>query len=190
MNVRKIKNFFLFIFFILILQKLSLAEEQKNLIISQSNSYSNKNSTFISFEDFKQEFTYTNSKGDYFRSIQRIKIKYLSENLINKNLGLYDEVDDLKKQEILDLIKLLTIEAWSKTNFKINKFYFTLSQLIKLTNELKYSAIIELALVEEQRKLLQQSAGRQTNKDESYFRHLINHARYEVFKSSLYFAQN
>ena len=190
MNVRKIKNFFLFIFFILILQKLSLAEEQKNLIISQSNSYSNKNSTFISFEDFKQEFTYTNSIGDYFRSIQRIKIKYLSENLINKNLGLYDEVDDLKKQEILDLIKLLTIEAWSKTNFKINKFYSTLSQLIKLTNKLKYSAIIELALVEEQRKLLLQSVGRQINKDESYFRHLINHARYEVFKYSLHFAQN
>ena len=91
---------------------------------------------------------------------------------------------------ILDLVKLLTIEAWSKTNFKINKFYFTLSQLMKLTNELKYSAIIELALVEEHIKLLHQSVGRQTNEDDSYFRHIINHARYEVFKSSLYFAQN
>ncbi len=190
MNVKKIKNLFLFLFLILLLQKLSLAEEQKNLVVSKSNSHSYKNRTFISFEDFKQEFTYTNSIGDYFRSIQRVKIKYLSENLINKNLGLYDEVDELKKQKILDLIKLLSIEAWSKTNYKINKFYFNLSQLIKLANELKYSAIIELALVEEQRKLLHQSVGRQTNRDESYFRHLINHARYEVFKSSLYFAQD
>ena len=136
MNVRKIKNFFLFIFFILILQKLSLAEEQKNLIISQSNSYSNKNSTFISFEDFKQEFTYTNSIGDYFRSIQRVKIKYFSENLINKNLGLYDEVEDLKKQEILDLVKLLTIEAWSKTNFKINKFFRIITKDKKHTSRI------------------------------------------------------
>ena len=69
MNVKKIKSLFLFLFFILTLQKLSLAEEQKNLVISQSNSHSYKNRTFISFEDFKQEFTYTNFKSDYFRSI-------------------------------------------------------------------------------------------------------------------------
>ena len=106
MNVRKIKNFFLFIFFILILQKLSLAEEQKNLIISQSNSYSNKNRVFITFQDFKQEFMYTNSLDDYFRSVQRVEKKYLSENLINKNLGLHDEVDELKKQKIFNIFLL------------------------------------------------------------------------------------
>ena len=55
--------------------------------------------TGTSFENFKQEFTCTNYIGDNFRSIQRVKIEYLSENLINKNLGLYDEVDDLKNKK-------------------------------------------------------------------------------------------
>ncbi|MDC1085990.1 hypothetical protein OAT44_01095 [Alphaproteobacteria bacterium] len=190
MNVKIIKNFFLFLFLILFSQKISLAEQQKNLILSQSNSYSNKKRTFITFEDFKHEFAYTNSLGDYFRSVKRVEKKYLNENLINKNLGLYNEVDEFKKQEILDLLKLLTVEAWNKTNFKTNQFYFTLSKLIKLSNELKYSAIIEIALVEEQRKLLYQSVARHINKDEAYFRHLINHARYEVFKSSINSIQN
>ena len=83
-------------------------------------------------------------------------------------------------------MNILVKEAWLKTDFQYNKFYLTLENLTKFGDKLKYSAIIEIALVDEQRKLLKQSIGKTLTKDETYFKHLIQHARYEVLKYSLY----
>ena len=163
-----------------------MAQNVDNLLTSQSTLMHNDNELTIDFDDFGKEFIFTNSTDDYLRSIQRIKKKYFFKILPNKKLRMFKKINESKKKEIKTLVNVLSKEAWLKTDFQYNKFYLTLEKLIKFGDKLKYSAIIEIALVDEQRKLLKQSIGKTLTKDETYFKHLIQHARYEVLKYSLY----
>lgn len=163
-----------------------MAQNVDNLLTSQSTLMHNDNELTIDFDDFGKEFIFTYSTDDYLRSIQRIKKKYFFKILPNKKLRMFKKINESKKKEIKTLVNVLSKEAWLKTDFQYNKFYLTLEKLIKFGDKLKYSAIIEIALVDEQRKLLKQSIGKTLTKDETYFKHLIQHARYEVLKYSLY----
>ena len=80
----------------------------------------------------------------------------------------------------------MTLEAWKKIEFETNEFYTILDKLKIFVGSLNQSAMIELALVEEQRKLLRQSISKTKTIDVSYFNHLIQHARYEIFKYTVY----
>lgn len=163
-----------------------MAQNVDNLLTSQSTLMHNDNELTIDFDDFGKEFTFTYSTDDYLRSIQRIKKKYFFKILPNKKLRTFEKINESKKNEIKTLVNVLSKEAWLKTDFQYNKFYLTLEKLTKFGDKLKYSAIIEIALVDEQRKLLKQSIGKTLTRDETYFKHLIQHARYEVLKYSLY----
>lgn len=186
MNIKTFNLYLYFFIFLFFSQKILMAQNVDNLLTSQSTLMHNDNELTIDFDDFGKEFIFTNSTDDYLRSIQRIKKKYFFKILPNKKLRMFKKINESKKKEIKTLVNVLSKEAWLKTDFQYNKFYLTLEKLIKFGDKLKYSAIIEIALVDEQRKLLKQSIGKTLTKDETYFKHLIQHARYEVLKYSLY----
>ena len=186
MNIKTFNLYLYFFIFLFFSQKILMAQNVDNLLTSQSTLIHNDNELTIDFDDFGKEFIFTNSTDDYLRSIQRIKKKYFFKILPNKKLRMFKKINESKKKEIKTLVNVLSKEAWLKTDFQYNKFYLTLEKLIKFGDKLKYSAIIEIALVDEQRKLLKQSIGKTLTKDETYFKHLIQHARYEVLKYSLY----
>lgn len=186
MNIKTFNLYLYFFIFLFFSQKILMAQNVDNLLTSQSTLMHNDNELTIDFDDFGKEFTFTYSTDDYLRSIQRIKKKYFFKILPNKKLRTFEKINESKKNEIKTLVNVLSKEAWLKTDFQYNKFYLTLEKLTKFGDKLKYSAIIEIALVDEQRKLLKQSIGKTLTKDETYFKHLIQHARYEVLKYSLY----
>lgn len=181
----KLKTIFLFSVFILLTQKFSTAEGINNSINFQQNSFVQK-FFFITFDDFKKEFIYTKSLDDYLRSIQRVEKKYLRDKIIYNKNNFYNEIEKSKKQKIKKLINVLTLEAWKKIEFETNEFYIILDKLKIFVDALNQSAIIEIALVEEHRKLLRQSVSITNTIDVSYFNHLIDHARYEVFKYTIH----
>ena len=146
-----------------------------------------KSQSVISFASFDIEFKFTNSAEDYRRSFQRLVKNYgvrISEDNISAILFTLNQEDKVKASRIVSAF----LEQTNKFSvFNENQYYSTLEELTSSVTKLNMAAAIEIALVDEVRRIVSEPTPLSKNKDnETRFIYLINHARYELVSAVLH----
>ena len=140
---------------------------------------------FLSYKIFLKEFIYTNSLNDYRRSLERISKRY---NLKISELAfstLNEEPSWKDQKKVSKMVLALVSEGQKKADFMENRFYNALENLGTISNGLLMGARIEIAIVNQLRKVTGKRVPAHGSSS-GYFRYLLNHARYEVFLNALY----
>jgi hypothetical protein len=141
----------------------------------------------ITFEAFNREFIFTNSAEDYHRSFQRLIKNYsirISEDELSKVLL---KLTEENKLYVENTVSMIFKEANEFSHFRQNHYYQALEELRLNLPEINICAAIEVALVNEVRKIV--SVPRtlsRTSPSEIRLLYLINHARYELLSALLH----
>lgn len=141
----------------------------------------------ITFEAFDREFIFTNSPEDYQRSFQRLVANYeigiSEERLSNILINLSKEERVYVEATVSGLVK----EANGFSHFRENQYYQSLTKLISNESKLNVAAALEIALVDEVRKIVSVPTPLSKNtSNQIRFLYLINHARYQLLSAVLY----
>ena len=141
----------------------------------------------ITFEAFDREFIFTNSPEDYQRSFQRLVANYeigISEERLSNILI------NLSKEErvyVEATVSRLVVEANQFSHFRKNQYYQSLEELTKSISKLNMAAAIEVAFVDEVRKIVSTPTPLSNiTANQIRFLYLINHARYQLLSAVLY----
>jgi len=141
----------------------------------------------ITFEAFDREFIFTNSAADYHRSFQRLISNYgigVPEARLPEILLLLTEVEEAFVEKA---VSALVKEAKEFSHYRENQYYTTLTKLISNVSNLNIAAAIEIALVDEIRRIVSVPMPlSKTQSSEIRFLYLINHARYELVSAMLH----
>ena len=140
----------------------------------------------INFDTFDREFKFTNSAEDYHRSFQRLANNYgvrISQDSLSEILLKLNEEDKVSAAKIVSAF----VEETSKFSLFIeNQYYPKLEEFTSGMTKLNMAAAVEVALVDEVRKIISDPTPLSKTKDNKIrFIYLINHARYELVSAIL-----
>ena len=145
-----------------------------------------KSQSVISFVTFDSEFKFTNSAEDYHRSFQRL-VKNYGLRISQDNLS--EILFELSEEDIVNVAKIVSafVEETSKFSlFNENQYYRQLEEFTSGLTKLNVAAAVEIALVDEVRKIISEPTPLSKNEDnKTRFIYLINHARYELLAAML-----
>lgn len=162
---------------------LSFSQTKQNIELGGAK---NTQST-ITFETFDREFIFTNSPEDYHRSFQRLGANYgigVPEARLPEILLLLTEKEEAFVEKA---VSALVKEAMEFSQYKENQYYTMLTTLISDVSQLNIAAAIEIALVDEIRRIVSVPMPlSKTQSSEIRFLYLINHARYELVSAMLH----
>ena len=143
--------------------------------------------TTITFEVFDREFIFTNSAEDYHRSFQRLIANYrvnISEKKLSEILA---QLSQEEKAYVVKTVSSLVSEANKFSVYKDNHFYNSLRTTTSEITKLNIAAALEVALVDEYRRLASVPTHVLTiDSTVIRFLYLINHARYEIVNALLH----
>ena len=160
---------------------LSVANEHVELEIATERQ------TTVTFGVFEKEFISTNSVEDYHRSFQRLRANYginISDDILSEILT---QLSKEEKAYVGKTLSSLVSEANKFSVYTDNHFYAALSEVTSQIKKLNLAAELEVALVEEYRKVAAVPTAFSSNQSADIrFLHLINHARYEILNALLH----
>ena len=143
--------------------------------------------TTITFKVFDREFISTNSAEDYHRSFQRLMVNY-SINISDEKLSeILLPLSSKDREYMAETASSLVLEANKFSVYEDNLYYAALSEVTSQITKLNLAAALEVALVEEYRKVAAVPTAFSSNQSADIrFLHLINHARYEILNALLH----
>lgn len=145
-----------------------------------------KSQSVISFVTFEREFKFTNSAEDYHRSFQRL-VKNYGLRISQDNLSeILLELNEEDKVNATKIVSAFVEETRKFSLFIENQYYPQLEEFASGVTEINVAAAVEIALVDEVRKIISEPTPLSKNKDnKTRFIYLINHARYELLAAIL-----
>ena len=143
--------------------------------------------TTITFEVFDREFISTNSAEDYHRSFQRLVANYRINISDEKLSEILLPLSSKDREYMAETASSLVLEANKFSVYEDNLYYAALSKVTSQITKLNLAAALEVALVEEYRKVAAVPTAFSSNQSADIrFLHLINHARYEILNALLH----
>ena len=143
--------------------------------------------TAITFKVFEREFILTNSAEDYHRSFQRLIANYgikISDYKLSEILA---QLSREEKAYVVETVSSLVLEAKDFSIYTDNHYYTALNAAALKITKLNIAAALEVALVDEYRKVAAVRTAFSSNQSANIrFLHLINHARYEILNALLH----
>ena len=170
----------------------ALADDTKSSAVSVEIQSEQKNKVgllndiqAISFEAFKTEFKYTISVDDFYRSLQRLKKNYQLDFSSTQLLSAQIDINGFKKSEIEKSALLVIEQARLRAAGREDTYYHDLEKLKQSIEQLNQAAVSEINLVHALRMLNNDINGLNSPKHEPRYRHLLNHARYEILSFAI-----
>ena len=140
----------------------------------------------INFDTFDREFKFTNSAEDYHRSFQRL-VKNYGLRISQDNLSeILLELNEEDKVNATKIVSAFVEETRKFSLFIENQYYPQLEEFASGVTKINVAAAVEIALVDEVRKIISEPTPLSKTKDsQTRFIYLINHARYELVSAIL-----
>ncbi len=168
---------------LLINPQFSFAQSKKNIELGSAR----EPQSAITCVSSNRHLIFTNSAEDYHRSFHRVYKNYsigISEDELSKVLL---KLTEENKLYVVNTVSMIIKEANEFSHFRQNHYYQALEELRLNLPEINICAAIEVALVNEVRKIA--SVPRplsRTSPSEIRLLYLINHARYELLSALLH----